>query len=113
MAEQLAKEPLETNAKNSSSTPLPSTRSLCVVDHLPPTEGVVGHLPPTEDIQSPMLFRSKADQLCGHELIKALSNFKQSMVAYLSPSTRHNKSLEKEVAGMHPEDNQSHSRQQK
>jgi hypothetical protein len=65
-----------------------------------------------QDIQSPMLFRSEAEQLCGHELLKALSNFKQSTVASLSPSIQQNKLLEKEGVGMHPEDNQSHSRQQ-
>jgi hypothetical protein len=58
-----------------------------------------------QDIQSPMLFRSEAEQLCGHELLKALSNFKQSTVASLSPSIQQNKLLEKEGVGMHPEDN--------
>jgi ureidoglycolate hydrolase len=66
MAEQMAKEPLEMNTGSGSFTPLSSTRSLCVVDHLPPTE----------DIQTPITFRSEVEQLIGYELIKALSNFK-------------------------------------
>jgi hypothetical protein len=88
VAEQLAKEPLEANVKNGPYTPLPCDRSLCIVDHLSLTEDDVGHLPPIEDIQTPMIFRSEMAQLCGHELIKVLSNFKQSIVASLSPSTR-------------------------
>jgi hypothetical protein len=32
---------------------------------------------PAEEIQTPMLIRSEAEQLVGHDLIKALSNFKQ------------------------------------
>jgi hypothetical protein len=76
VAEQLVKELLMTNVENNSFAPLPSARSLYVVDHLPRVEGVVGHLPstedipPTEDIQSPMLFRSETEQRCGHELLK-------------------------------------------
>jgi hypothetical protein len=60
-----------------------------------------------------MMSRSEAEQMIGYELIKALSNFKQSMIGHLSPSTHQNKSLEKKIVGMHPEGNQSHSRQQK
>jgi hypothetical protein len=32
---------------------------------------------PAEEIQTPMLIRSEAEQLVGHDLIKALANFKQ------------------------------------
>jgi hypothetical protein len=52
-----------------------------------------------------MMSRSEAEQLIGYELIKALSNFKYSMVVPSSSSTQHNKLLEKKTVGMHPEDN--------
>jgi hypothetical protein len=37
---------------------------------------LVNHHPSTEDITTPMLLRSEAQQLVGHELIKALDDFK-------------------------------------
>jgi hypothetical protein len=36
----MAKEPLEMNDGSGSFTPLASAKSLCVVDHLPPTEDI-------------------------------------------------------------------------
>jgi hypothetical protein len=72
MAEQMAKGVLEMNGGSGSFTPLASTKSLCVVDHLPLTK----------DIR-----RSEAEQLIGYELIKVLSNFKQLMVVPSSSST--------------------------
>jgi hypothetical protein len=63
-----------------------------------------------------MIFRSEAKQLIGYELLKALNNFKQSMVVHLSSSNQQNKSnksLEKKIVGMLSEDNRSHSRKEK
>jgi hypothetical protein len=66
MVEQMAKEPLELNGGSGSFTPLAPAKSLCVVDHLPPTK----------DIHTPMMSRSETEQLIEYELIKTLSNFK-------------------------------------
>jgi hypothetical protein len=47
------------------------------------------------------MFRSKDEQLVGHELIKALRNFKLSSVSPLSPSNRHESSLNNEAIVVH------------
>jgi hypothetical protein len=49
------KGPSELNGGSGSFTPLAPAKSLCVVDHLPPTE----------DIQTPMMSRSEVEQLIG------------------------------------------------
>lgn len=64
---------------------------------------VVNNHIPSEELQTPVLLRSETEQLVGQELIKALSNFKQSMVAPLSPHSRHDTSSEKETVVVHPE----------
>jgi hypothetical protein len=46
------------------------------------TQCILSCIPPFEEIHSPLLLRSEAEQLVGHELIKALSDF---LVAPLSP----------------------------
>jgi hypothetical protein len=40
---------------------------------------------PSVDIQTPQIFRSEDEQLVGHELIEALSNFKLSKVPLCPP----------------------------
>jgi hypothetical protein len=47
------------------------------------------------------MFRSEEEQLVGHELIKALRNFKLSLVSPLSPSNRHESSLNSEAIVVH------------
>jgi hypothetical protein len=50
------------------------------------TPHVINHHPFTEDILTPVLPRSEVEQLFGHELIKALRDFKKLTVA---PSSLH------------------------
>jgi hypothetical protein len=57
----------KSNARGNSSSPLSTTMS----------QHIVNLYLPAEEIQTPMLIRSEAEQLVGHDLIKALSNFKQ------------------------------------
>lgn len=70
-AKQLAKEPLEVFVGSSFSTP-------SVAGH---------HLSTAKGLQTPISFRSEVDQQIGHELMEALSNLKQLMVAPSSTST--------------------------
>jgi hypothetical protein len=49
---------------------------------------VVNHHPSTYDIPTLVLFRSEAEQVVEHELIKSLSDFKQVMVAPSPPHTQ-------------------------
>jgi hypothetical protein len=49
------------------------------------TQCILSCIPPFEEIHSPLLLRSEVEQLVGHELIKALSDFKHLVVAPLSP----------------------------
>jgi hypothetical protein len=63
------------DTEGGSSTPLST-------DSIP---RVVNHHPSTKDIPTPMLLRSEAEQLIGHELINVLDDFKQLMVAPLPP----------------------------
>jgi hypothetical protein len=44
---------------------------------------------PLKDSQSPLLLRSKSEQLTRHQLIKALSTFKHQAIAPLSSSFMH------------------------
>jgi hypothetical protein len=53
------------------------------------------------------MFRSEEEQLVGHELIKALRNFKLSPVSPLSPSNRHDSSLNSEAIIVHLKGTQS------
>lgn len=103
MVEELSKEPLEVNTGSGSST-TPSLAS---------SPQVVNHQLSEEDIQSPVMPRSEGEQLIGHELIEALSSFKQSIKASSSPSTRQVTSLEKEAIMINPKGNQSRSPQRK
>ncbi|GJM92157.1 hypothetical protein PR202_ga08592 [Eleusine coracana subsp. coracana] len=48
-------------------------------------------------IETPLKIRSEAEQIIGHELIKALRNFKQNVIVSLSPSIRQNASFDKEA----------------
>jgi hypothetical protein len=68
---------------------------------------------PFADIQTLVMFRSENDQLVGHELIKALSIFKLSLVPPLSPSSRHESPPNINAIVVHPKSNQSHFRQKK
>jgi hypothetical protein len=97
------KEHLEINVGSGSSTPLFVVGSPHGVDH---------HTS-SEDIRTPLLFRSEVEQLIDYDLIKALSNFKQSLVAPSSPSTQQSTSLEKKAVAVQREGNQSCSRQQR
>jgi hypothetical protein len=99
----LAKESLEVNIESGSSTLLPTAMSPLVVDHHPSIE----------DVKTPVIFRGEAEQLLEFELIKAMSNFKHPLVAPSLLSTQQNNFLEKKAFEMHPEGNQSCSRQQK
>jgi hypothetical protein len=66
-----------------------------------------------EDVTTPVIFRSKAEQLLGFELIKAMSNFNHPLVAPSLLSTQQNNSLEKKSFEVHLEGNQNCSQQQK
>jgi hypothetical protein len=77
------------------------------------TQCIVCHLPPTEEIQSPMLLRSEAEQLVGHELIGALSDFKQLAVTLLSPQAQQLYSPVRNSKVEHLVSTQSFSRQRK
>jgi hypothetical protein len=79
------------------TNPPPTTLSLCLSNLLLPIE----------DIQTPVMFRSEDEQLAGHELIKALRNFKLSSVSPLSPSNRHEPSLNNEAIVVHSKETQS------
>jgi hypothetical protein len=68
---------------------------------------------PLVDIQTPEIFRSEEEQLVGHELIQALIKFKLSKVPPLSPSSRHDSSLNFEAIVVHPKEIQSSYRQRK
>jgi hypothetical protein len=48
------------------------------------------------------MFRSEDEQLIGYELIKALKNFKLSLVSPLSPSISHESSSSNEAMVVHP-----------
>jgi hypothetical protein len=54
------------DTEGGSSTPLSTDSNPCVVNHHPSMK----------DIPTPMLLKSKAEQLVGHELFKALGNSK-------------------------------------
>jgi hypothetical protein len=54
------------------------------------------------NIQSPVMFISEDEQLIGHELIKALSTFKLSLVPPLSPSSRHESPPNNNAIVVHP-----------
>jgi hypothetical protein len=68
---------------------------------------------PIVDIQTPEIFRSEEEQLVGHELIQALSKFKLSKVPPLSPSSRHDSSLNFEAIVVHLKEIQSSYRHRK
>jgi hypothetical protein len=78
------------------ANPLPTTLSSCL-----------SNLPLIEDVQTPVMFRTEEEQLVGHELIKALRNFKLSPVSPLSPSNRHESSSNNEAIVVHPKRTQS------
>jgi hypothetical protein len=59
---------------------------------------------PTGVIHSPMLLRSEAEKLIGQELIKALSDFKQLVIAPFSPNNQECNSSVKESFVEHPMD---------
>jgi hypothetical protein len=65
-----------------------------------------------EDIQTPLMIRSEAEQSIGHHLIKALSIFKQNVVAPLSSSNLHT-SVRKEVVSVSMRGNHRRSRKSK
>jgi hypothetical protein len=67
----------------------------------------------TEDIHALVMFRGEAEQLNGYELIKDLSNFKQSLLIPSSLSTQQNASLDKKTFVVHLESNQRCSGQPK
>jgi hypothetical protein len=73
----------------------------------------VSCIPLIEEIHSPVLFRSEVEQLVGQELIKALSDFKQLMVAPLSPQAHQLSSSEKDSNVEHLVDTWSISCQRK
>jgi hypothetical protein len=74
----------------------------------------LGNLPlPFENIQTPILFRSKDEQLVGHELIKALRNLELSMIPHLSPSSHHESPSHNEALVVQSKGNQSYNRQRK
>lgn len=66
-----------------------------------------------DDIQSPLIIRSEAEQLTGHELIKALSSLKHDEIAPIPPSTMQNKSSNNEAIFASPEDNQCNNQNSK
>lgn len=57
-------------------------------------------------LKTPLQIRSGEEQSAGHELIKALSNFKQNVVLPLCPSFLQNNSSKKEAIVGSPEGNQ-------
>jgi hypothetical protein len=73
----------------------------------------VSCIPPIEEIHSPVLFKSEVEQLVGQELIKALSDFKQLVVAPLSPQAHQLSSSEKDSNVEHLVDTWSISCQRK
>jgi hypothetical protein len=60
------------DVRGGSTTPLSSATPSLVVKHLPAEEW----LRQRHSNEFPLIIRSKEEQLIGHELIKALSNFK-------------------------------------
>jgi hypothetical protein len=70
---------------------------------------VVSHIPSTEEINSPVSPRSEAEQLVGQELIKALSDYKQLVVAPFSPPAQQIYSTVKESNVKHLVSSQSFS----
>jgi hypothetical protein len=70
-------------------------------------------LPPVDGIHTPGVFRSKEEQLVGHELIIALRKFKLSNVPPLSSSIRHESSSNIEATVVHPKGNQRSYQQRK
>jgi hypothetical protein len=67
---------------------------------------------PPEDIQTPSMIRSEVEQSIGHQLIKALSNFKQSIVAPLSSTNLHTSSR-KQIVFVSTRSNQRHNQKSK
>jgi hypothetical protein len=75
---------------------------------------ILGNLPPSrEDFQTPLIFRSKKEQLVGYELIKALRISMLSLLSTLSSITHYESLLNNEALIVHPKDKQSRDRQRK
>jgi hypothetical protein len=75
---------------------------------------ILGNLPPPrEDFQTPLIFRSKKEQLVGYELIKALRISMLSLLSTLSSITHYESLLNNEALIVHPKDKQSRDRQRK
>jgi hypothetical protein len=60
------------------------------------TQCTISCIPSIEEIYSSVLLRSEAEQMVERELIKALSDFKQLVVAPLSPQSHQLSSYEKD-----------------